>query len=131
MNCTNWAPLLSDSCWVLQMKVLAGDQKVEGGSSWGIYSPGVPTAWLGAGGDCVVLPEARALGGPLNRSLSVSLTTPSSFSFRSSLVTDATATQIFYHSSLVSFNPAHTFISSPFTKLFPISPLECATWIPP
>lgn len=51
------------------MKVLAGDQKVEGGSSWGIYSPGVPTAWLGAGGDCVVLPEARALGGPLNRSL--------------------------------------------------------------
>lgn len=84
---------------------------MEGEGRWAIYSPGA--LLLGCGLVVTILCSLKPdlyLGDPLNSSIQVSLTTPSSCSFIPRLVTDAIDIQIFYYHLLVPFNPAHTFV---------------------
>lgn len=91
----------------------------------------MPCAWLWALGICVVLSKADSLRGPLGGSVQVSLTTPSSCSFRPRLLTGVIDIQTFYHHLLVSLNPVHTFVSSLSIKLIPVSPLGQVTCLLP
>ena len=95
-------------------RLQAGGDKLEGEGSGAIYSPGA--LLLGCGLVVTVLCYLKPdlyLGAPLNSSVQVSLTTPSSCSFIPRLVTDAIDIQIFYYHLLVPFNPAHTFVKRP------------------
>lgn len=87
---------------------------MEGEGRWAIYSPGA--LLLGCGLVVTILCSLKPdlyLGAPLNSSIQVSLTTPSSCSFIPRLVIDDIDIQIFHYHLLVPFNPAHTLVKRP------------------